>query len=91
MNGRTFPTHGVCAGANGGVRRHTPGPALSVGKLDVIAIGIVRPSTLRAWITWLAATRPICTPDTLAGPSGIAASASAYEHRGWNTRPGSSA
>ena len=79
MNGCTRAAHGICAGANGGVRRHTPGPGLSVGKLDVIPIGISRPSTLRARITWLAATRPICTPDTLAGPSGIAASASAYD------------
>src|SRR3954452_9520415 len=78
MNGCTLPTHGVCAAANGGVRRQMPGPGLSVGKIDVIKIGSVSASRLRPRITWLAATTPILFPACLAGPSGIADSAAAY-------------
>ena len=47
MNGRTFPTHGVCGGANGGVIRHTPGAGGNVGNDDVVPIGIIRPSPVR--------------------------------------------
>ena len=55
-----------------------PGPGLSVGKIDVIAIGSVSASRLRPRITWLAATTPILFPACLAGPSAIADSAAAY-------------
>ena len=76
--GCTFAAHGVCGARNaGGVNRHTPGPGASVGKVDVVPIGVIRPSPVRARMTWLAATKPILCPAFLAWPSGIAASAAA--------------
>src|SRR5437868_657217 len=78
MKGRTFAAHGVCGAANGDVRRYTPGPGVSVGNVNVEAIGVCRPSPVRARMTWLAATQPILWPASFAWPLGIAASAVAY-------------
>src|SRR5947209_6996844 len=50
--GCTFATHGVCgARYAGGVKRHTPGPGAIVGKVDVEASGVTRPSPVRARMT----------------------------------------
>jgi len=38
MYGRIEPTHGVCGSANGGVRRHTPGPGGSGGNATVTVV-----------------------------------------------------
>src|SRR5207248_11765041 len=79
MKGWTFATHGVCGVRYaGGVSRHTPGPGVRVGKVDVEPIGVIRPSPVWARVTWLAATRPTFWPASLAWPSGITASAAAY-------------
>src|SRR5690242_17598672 len=47
----TFAIHGVCAGANGGVSRYTPGAGASIVNVDVVAIGVIRPSSVRSLIT----------------------------------------
>src|SRR5436305_15298057 len=50
--GCTFATHGVCdARYAGGVKRHTPGPGAIVGKVDVDASGVTRPSPVLARMT----------------------------------------
>src|SRR5205085_10377038 len=76
-NGFALPTHGVCGAANGGVKRHTPGPAGSVGNVDVEAIGVWSPSPFLVRMIWSAATQPILMPASFDCPSGIVASESA--------------
>src|SRR4051812_41256665 len=67
MNGCTLPTHGVCAAANGGVRRQTPGPGLRVGEIDVIEIGSGSASGLRPRVTRVAATTAVRSPPRFGG------------------------
>ena len=62
MNGRTFPTHGVCGDANGGVSRHTPGAGGNVGNDDVVPIGVIRPSPVRKAMMFVAAVWPTSVP-----------------------------
>src|SRR6266851_1991450 len=65
MKGRTFATHGVCGAKYApGVRRHTPGPGVSVGNDDVEPIGVTRPSPSRSAISLAAVRSPYPIPTS---------------------------